>query len=457
MTHKNETPILITALLITLAIIGGGYWLWSNNTQKNASKSSTTIDLTTRMSDGKNILVPGADNEAKLFAAKAIAEGDNAKALQLLSDYLQKHPNDPEAQIYLNNLQALDHNPLKIALVLSIDNLNIGQEMLRGAAQAQTEINQKGGINQRHLHITIANDSNEAKIAEQVAQTLINNPEIMAVVGHNASNASIAAAPIYQKGQIVMVNPTSLANGISDFGDYIFRVVPNISFSAKALAQKVKNQSQKIAICYDSQAPDSVSFQQEFIAELLAQGKPVAPTICDLSSPALNPSTKIEEAIKNGADSLLLSPHIDRLDKAYQLAQANQRKLKLYGSNTLATIKTLQQGKIIQGLILSVPWNPKTTENFPYAQAARQRWGGDVSWRTAGTYDATTVVATGLQTNPTRQGLQQTLSQPTFVSQTLNGKVKFLPNGDRADKAIIVQVKPSSSHETGYDFFPLSP
>jgi branched-chain amino acid transport system substrate-binding protein len=122
------------------------------NTQPiTASKSSTTIDLTTRISDGKNILVPGADNEAKLFAAKAIAEGDNPKATQLLSDYLQKHPNDPEAQIYLNNLQSLDHNPLKIALVLSIDNLNIGQEMLRGAAQAQTEINKKGGINQRYL------------------------------------------------------------------------------------------------------------------------------------------------------------------------------------------------------------------------------------------------------------------------------------------------------------------
>lgn len=458
MTHKNETPILVAALLITLAIIGGAYWLWSKNNQPiTASKSSTMIDLSSRISDGKIILVPGADNEAKLFSAKAIAEGDNPKATQLLSDYLQKHPNDPEAQIYLNNLQSLDHNPLKISLVLSVDNLNIGQEMLRGAAQAQTEINKKGGINQRYLHITIANDSNEPKIAEQIAQTLINNPEIIAIVGHNASNASIAAAPIYQKGQIVMVNPTSNDNGISDLGDYIFRVVTNNNSSAKSLAETFKKQNQKVAICYDSQASNSVSFQQDFVANLLAMGGQQAPTICNFSDPTFNPKAKIQEAISKGADSLLLLPDIDHLDKAYQVAKANQGKLSLYGSNTLVTIKTLQQGKAVQGLTLPVSWNPKTTENFPFAQATRQRWGGDVSWRTAGTYDATTVVATGLQTNPTRQGLQQTLSQPTFVSQTLNGKVKFLPNGDRADNAIIVQVKPSSTHETGYDFIPLSP
>ena len=458
MTHKNETSILVAALLITLAIIGGAYWLWSKKIQpQTTSQFPTTLDLNTRISDGKTILVPGIDNEAKLFAAKAIAEGNNAKATQLLTDYLQKYPNDPEAQIYLNNLQSLDHNPLKIALVLSVDNLNIGQEMLRGAAQAQTEINKKGGINQRHLHITIANDSNEPKIAEQVAQTLINKPEIIAVVGHNASNASVAAAPIYQEGQMVMVNPTSNDNGISDIGDHIFRVVTNNSSAAKSLAENFQKYNRQVVVCYDFQSSDSVSFQQDFVSNLLAMGGQQAPVICNLSDPTFDPKAKIQEAISKGADSLLLIPHIDHLDKAYQLAKINQGKLRLYGSNTLATIKTLQQGKTVHRLTLPVSWNPKTTENFPFGQAARQRWGGDVSWRTAGTYDATTVVATGLQTNPTRQGLQQTLSQPTFVSQTLNGKVNFLPNGDRAYNAIVVQVKPSSDHQTGYDFFPLSP
>jgi branched-chain amino acid transport system substrate-binding protein len=384
-------------------------------------------------------------------------EGNKDQAIQLLSDYLQNHPNDPEAQIYLNNLKSLDRNPLKIALVLSIENLNIGQEMLRGAAQAQTEINQAGGVNGRYLHIMIVNDGNKPEISTQVAQELSQNPEILAVVGHNASNASIAAAPVYQKAQLVMVNPTSLANGISDTGDYIFRVVPSIGSSAKALAQIVKQQSQKVSICYDSQAPDSVSFQQEFVANLLANGKQPAATICDFSDPAFDPVAEIKEAVSQGADSLLLAPYIDRLNKAYEIAQANQNKLQLYGSNTLATIKTLQQGQLVQNLILVSVWSPKVQSNQAFAKAARKRWGGDVSWRTAGVYDAVYAIAAGLRDNPTRLGLQQALSSDRFSASSLNGSIQFLPNGDRAGEAVLIQVRPSPIHQTSFDFFPLSP
>lgn len=81
----------------------------------------------------------------------------------------------------------------------------------------------------------IADDSNEPDIAKQVAQTLVNNPDIIAVVGHNASNASLSAAPIYQSNKLVMVNPTSFANGLADIGNYIFRVVPTAQVAARSL------------------------------------------------------------------------------------------------------------------------------------------------------------------------------------------------------------------------------
>ena len=463
MAQKNEIPILLTALLITLTIIGGiGFILFRlspDPIQGNfSSMDDANRNLSKLISSGSTILVPGTDNEAKQFAAKAIAEGNNTEAIRLFSNYLWVNPNDPEALIYFNNLQAISHNPLKIAVVVPIgSNLNISQEMLRGSAQAQNEINKRGGINGRYLHITIANDSNQPETAKQIAQALVKNSEILAVVGHNASNASLSAAPIYQNNKLVMVNPTSFANGISDVGDHICRVVPTVSSSAKSLVQKFSKNNRKIAICYDSQAPDGVSFQQEFVANLLAQGLRQAPTVCDLNDPSLNSQTEIAEAVNSGADSLLILPHIDRLQKAYDLAKANKGKLSLYGNSTLATIKTLEQGKASQGLTLVVPWSSKAIENMRFAQAARQLWGGDVSWRSAGNYDATYTVATGLKQSQNRQGLQEALESPNFISTTTNGEVKFLPNGDRAGQGIIVQVKPSSSHPTGYDFIPLSP
>lgn len=463
MKQKNETLILTIALLTTGLIAGGGlWWLWGiiRNSPQGSSPVMGQIanDLEKRFSEGARVLVPSNDNETKLFAAKAIAEGNTQEAINLFTAYLQKQPNDPEAWIYLNNAKAVAHNPLKIAVVVPItSNLNVAQEMLRGSAQAQHEINQKGGINGRYLSIMIADDSNEPDIAKQVAQTFANKSEILAVVGHNASNASLSAAPVYQSNKLVMVNPTSFANGIADVGNYVFRAVPTAQVMARSLADNIIKSHQKIAICYDSQAPDGVSFMQDFIANFLKLGGQQAPIACDLSNVALNPQQQIQDAIAAGADSLLLLPHIDRLNKGYDVANANKGRLKLYGNSTLATIKTLEQGLATQGLIVVVPWSSKIRANRLFAQAAKQFWGGNVSWRTAGNYDATSTVIKGLEKAQSRDGLQKALEDPKFAVESLNGRVKFLPNGDRAGQAVLLQVKPSSRHQTGYDFIPIRP
>jgi branched-chain amino acid transport system substrate-binding protein len=76
---------------------------------------------------------------------------------------------------------------------------------------------------------------------------LTKDPSILAVIGHNASNASLEAAPIYQQEKLVMVTPTSFANNLSGFGSYIFRTVPNISLMAAPLAEyAVKTDAQLI-------------------------------------------------------------------------------------------------------------------------------------------------------------------------------------------------------------------
>lgn len=461
MSNKNEVPVLLGALLVTLGLVGGGGWFLFNRLNPSLPGLSPTVpiakDLQENLSAGERILIPTMDNENKLFASKAIAEGKNEEAIQRLTDYLEKSPNDPEALIYLNNLRALDHNPLQIAVVAPVgSSLNIAQEILRGAAQAQEEINKSGGINGRFLHITIINDSNNTALAPQFAAALVKRNEILGVVGHNASSATLSAAPTYQAGGLVLVNPTSNANGITNVGDHIFRVIPNINTSAQSLVQQVKKENDKVAVCYDSQAPDGVSFYQEFTTNLLATGGQLAPTVCDLSDPAFNSQTKIAEIVAGGAEGLLILPHIDRLNKAYELGTANQGKLKLYGNSPLFTIKTLEQGPTMEGLTVAIPWSSKSATNAPFAQAARKFWGGDVSWRTAGAYDAVYAVANGLEIAASREGLQKALSEPDFVSATINGEVKFLPNGDRAGQATIVRIKSSKGHVTGYDFLPVN-
>ncbi|BFM41238.1 ABC transporter substrate-binding protein [Synechocystis sp. LKSZ1] len=458
MAKKNETLILGLSLLVSFLLVGGGgWWLWrqiqGGSLQSTQSGLSVSPDLATRFSDGSRILVTSPNNEKKQLAIQAAVASNSIKAINLYSEYLQQNRNDPEALIYLNNLKALENNPLRIAVVAPVSgNLNIAQEILRGVAQAQEEINRQGGIKGRYLHITLVDDSNDSNLAPKVAQALVANPEILGVIGHNASSATLSAAPTYQAGKLVLVNPTSLANGVGDVGDYIFRVVPTISTAARSLSEIARAKTPTVAVCYDSQAPDAVSFEQEFMANFLKNGGQLAPTVCDLSNKTLVPKTAIQEALASGAKGLLLLPHIERLQNAYDLAKANQGQLKLYGNSTLATIKTLEQGQNTVGLILAVPWSAKNKTSLGFAKAARQQWGGDVSWRTAGAYDATYVLAQGLGQNPSRTGLQQALGNPQFVAPSINGEVHFLPNGERSGPATLVEMKPAPGHITGYDF-----
>lgn len=458
MTKKNETLVLGLALLVSLLIVGGGgWWLWrkiqGGRLPSTLSGFSAPADLATRFSDGTRVLVMGSDDAKKQLAVQATLAGNSIKAINLYSEYLQQNRNDPEALIYLNNLKSLDNNPLKIAVVAPVSgNLNIAQEILRGVAQAQEEINRQGGVKGRYLHITLVDDSNDSSLAPKVAQALVANAEILGVIGHNASSATLSAAPTYQAGKLILVNATSLANGVADVGDYIFRVVPNIGAAARSLSKIAKSKTPTMAVCYDSQAPDAVSFQQEFVAHFLKIGGKLAPTVCDLSNKALVPKTAIQEALASGAQGLLLLPHVERLQSAYNLAEVNQHQLKLYGNSTLATIKTLEQGKNAVGLILAVPWSAKNKTNLEFAKAARQLWGGDVSWRTAQSYDAAYVLSQGLGQNPSRSGLQQALGNSQFIVKSINGEVRFLPNGERSGPATLVEMKPAPGHITGYDF-----
>lgn len=442
MTQKNETKVLALSLLITTVLLGTGIWWFTNhlgvkpdtsvNPKNESATSPESGKLEERVSLGDKVLI-GADlTPSKQAGVAAFAKKDFSAAKTQFQESLKQNRNNPEALIYLNNASVANSNPLKIAVSVPIgSNLNIAKEILRGVAQAQDEINKSGGINGTPLQIAIANDDNDSEIAKQVADKFIQDPSILAVVGHNASNASVAAAPVYQQGKLVMISPTSFSNQLSGIGSYIFRTITNIRFVADPLSKYAVRTGNinNIAICFDSSAPDNISFKDEFILALLADKGKVANIKCDLAADNFDPKTAISQAISSGADSLLLAPHVDKINRVVEVAKANNGRLKLLGSPTLYTIQTLQQGKsAVNGMVLAVTWHPKAVADNSFAENAVKLWGGDVGWRSAAAYDATVAIITGLKQNKTREGLQQALSNPVFSANGATGAVQFLPS-----------------------------
>ncbi|HBL10683.1 MAG TPA: ABC transporter substrate-binding protein [Cyanobacteria bacterium UBA11162] len=450
------------------------------------------INSKNRISLGNKILVNSVTHSDKEAGVKAFSSGKFELAINRFQKSLQTNRNDPETLIYLNNAKVGNRKSLKIAVSVPIgSNLNVAQEILRGVAQAQNEINHRGGIKGTPLKVAIANDDNNPQIAKKLATEFVKDPTILAVVGHNASDVSIAAAEVYQ-GQLVMISPTSFAKSLSAVHPentqgnsvvqnsinfvkksmgfeqkntkenyYIFRTVPSIDDVANTLsAYTLKTvHKTKIAMCSDSQAVDNESFRNQFTLALYASGgKFINDVECDFSAPDFNPSAIISQAIKAGADSLLLAPHVDKINKAIEIAQANKGQLILLGSPTLYTSQTLESGKAdVNGMVLAVPWYPEAIPGNSFTKEATKLWGGSVNWRTATAYDATEVIVTGLeQSDRTREGLRNAISAPWFSINGATGKVQFLPSGDRVGQGFLVQVQPGTQPGT-YQFVPLKP
>ncbi len=463
MSQKNETKVLILSLLLTAALLGAGVW-WLTRSGVNlggllSSERGQSGSTQNRMSLGDKILVAADTNPSKQAGVQAFAKGDFATAATQFQSSLERNRNDPEALIYLNNAKVPQGNGIKIAVSVPIgSNLNVAKEVLRGVAQAQDEANKSGGIYGKLIQVEIANDDNNPAIAKELATQFVKDPSILAVVGHNSSDASVAAAPEYQNGKLVMISPTSDAKNLSGIGSYIFRTVPSISFQADTLSRyAIKAGRKTIAVCVDSQASSSQSLKEEFTSAISADGGKITQTNCDVAAPNFNASAIISQAISQGADGLLLLPSVDRLNQALDVAQANQRRLSLLGSSTLYTIQTLQQGQAaVTGMVLAVAWHPRAIPGNPFAGNAVKLWGGEVNWRTATAYDAVAAIIAGLRQGTTRDALQQALSSSGFSANGATGAVQFL-RGDRNGAAILVQVQPGKTSNTGFAFVPLQP
>ncbi|MBD1912005.1 MULTISPECIES: ABC transporter substrate-binding protein [unclassified Leptolyngbya] len=486
MAKTNETSKLIVSLVITLALIGLGFsWLTRNlnlgrilrfgpaaqspldlqptplpTTVPVGFSSFYNPDAITRISQGGRLLFPDGVTIQKEGAVAALNEGDLQRAINGLEAALRLNRNDPEALIYLNNARIGSGASFSIAVAVPISTDPDGsREILRGVAQAQTEINQAGGMKGTPLRVYIANDEGDPEIAKQIAIALIGDPSILGVVGHYASDVTLAAGNAYDALGLVAISPVSTSVTLSNRSDYILRTVPSDSVAGSTLATYTLNtlQQQKAAVFYNSKSGYSESLKTEFISALLRGGGQVV-GVYDLSAPNFDAEAQVQQAQLAGATVLALLPNTGQLDNAFKVARANYGRFALLGGDDMYTPKTLQMAE--QGtaeMVVAVPWHILAHNDSPFVAASRQLWGGDVNWRTVTAYDATQTLIRAIQEAPapTRQKIMETIRSDSFTATGATSNVQFFPSGDRNQNVQLVKVQPGGRSGKGFDFVPV--
>ncbi len=428
------------------------------------SRTSSPVDVRNYISAGDRILFASTATPDKQAGVSAIATKDFKTAVNKLEAALKVDRTDPETLIYLNNARLGTAQALKIAAVVPIgDNLSAAAEILRGIAQAQDEAI-KAGV---PLKVVIADDGNDENRAQAIAQSLIADSSILAVVGHGTSKTSIAVAPIYSQNQMVAIAPTSTSIELAtvprrpDGVNYFFRTIPSDQFTGTALARYMLNGMKKstAAVFYNSKSSYSKSLQTAFSTTLILEGGQVVKEV-DLSEPN---STAHLDGIE--ADVWVLFPDSDTVNSSLEIARNNQKGLPMIGGDALYNTDLLKQGgAALSGTIISVPWHFADTKNQNFALLARDLWGIDVNWRTAMSYDAVQVLRVGRSIGKIapssgqagRVMLAKALAAEDFKVSGATGEIRFLSSGDRNSNVVLVQIVPNTQSGAGYDFVPIS-
>ncbi|MEO5350419.1 MAG: ABC transporter substrate-binding protein [Magnetococcus sp. YQC-3] len=149
---------------------------------------------------------------------------------------------------------------------------DVGLSMQRGVALAIQEINRNGELEKYELKLALSDDRSAANVssyAERSAKKLVEIPNLVAVVGHYFSMASIRGGEIYKANKIPFVSPAATLPALTANNDWAFSMMPDDFYQARFLANYILRglDRKKVAIVNDK-SPYGRSLKEYFLAEL---------------------------------------------------------------------------------------------------------------------------------------------------------------------------------------------
>lgn len=321
-----------------------------------------------------------------------------------------------------------------------------GAAMLRGAQLAVDQINARGGVGGRLLKLRVVDDSASEDAAARAAQVLYDDPDVVAVVGHLTSDASIVAAQVYGGGAhpVTLISPTASSPDLSGISPYFFRICPSDSSHGMALAKfafhaLVARRAGILFVSDDYGRGIRKTFAAEFsrLGGSVIEADPYVP-----ATPSLEPY--LSRMRQRGIDVLVLAA--DR--PGAELALRQMRTLGLdwpvIGGDALTGI---EGGGQAEGIRISSPYLPAQPgdQNAAFiADYGRAYHGEHPDHRAASSYDIVNLLARGIRAGGTdRRSLRGYLSRvgrgiPAFDGVT--GKIAFDDAGNVPSKGVVIGV-----------------
>ncbi len=322
---------------------------------------------------------------------------------------------------------------------------------LEGVNMAMEEINQ-GGLLGKKIRTIVYDDKSVPEKGRKIAAKLAKNKDVIAVIGHENSNAAIPASIIYEKAGIVFISNGATDPGLTRYsGDYTFRNIPNDEDFGRHEAKLIRHYKKKIKkmiIFYDRDTGKSLS--EIFKEEANAKGIEIIATRSyfsnenDFKSVISMLKKEYKSEFKFGPESESSAIFISGTIPASAILIKQLREMDvnvpIFAGNGLDSPDLWAfAGKAAEGTVVATVFDPKNPSKLTrdFSRKFESKFGFIPDTWAAQGYDALSVLAFAIEKSGS--------AKPILISTTLRflekwkgitGSYSFTPQGDITGKEI---------------------
>ncbi|MBN2111198.1 MAG: penicillin-binding protein activator [Methanosarcinaceae archaeon] len=290
--------------------------------------------------------------------------------------------------------------------------------------------------NLSNVWVVAEDTKSETKEAVTAMNKMVSVDNVQAVVGDLISAATLAAAPIAEQNQVVLISPASTSTDVTDAGDYIFRTVPGDDGQGIFAAQTLSDANYtKLALLYtnDQYGNGLATIITDEFTKL--GGEIVADETYEAGSSDMRTQlTKIKDAdpevlyiVSNTPDSSVAL-----------LRQVTEIGIEadVYGSEGLKVATILELGESVEGTTIT----SVTPESEEFRQKYMDAYGEEAPAFAAQAYDAATAIIMAIEQGATTgEQIKDALYGMEFDGAS--GHIKFDENGDVEGGYVLVEVR----------------
>jgi branched-chain amino acid transport system substrate-binding protein len=251
-------------------------------------------------------------------------------------------------------------DPIKVGAILSLTGpyAGLGEPEKNTIDMLVDQINADGGINGRPLEVIIEDDATEAEQTVAAATKLIDQDEVVALIGATGSGQTMAIRDQVVAAEIPNVSIAGATVITGDFNEWVFQTPWSNTIVVPFTLDYIEAQGiSKVAIIADSGgfAQDGVSVMKEFLAdydiEVVAE-ETFEPTDTDMTAQLTAIKGSDAEAVvlwSAGSAAAIVAQNMDALEMGIPLfgSHGNARKEFIDGAGEAAEGFKFAAGKIL--------------------------------------------------------------------------------------------------------------